>query len=73
MRKSIVRLTASAVILLLMLDQAVFTITDFAMGVAADRIARLVGRLGRVVAVVTILSCAAFVTLPWVAGAHAKS
>src|SRR5690348_18459093 len=35
----------SAVILILMLDQAIFTITDTAMGVAADRIAALVGRL----------------------------
>ncbi len=29
-----------------MLDQAIFTITDTAMGIAADRIARVVGRLG---------------------------
>jgi hypothetical protein len=66
-----VGIPASAVILLLMLDQAVFTITDLAMGIAADRIARIVGRLGHVVAAVTILSCGAFVALPWVAGAHA--
>src|ERR1700750_10218 len=52
---------------LLMLDQAIFTVTDTAMGVAADRIARLVGRLGIYVGVLTALSCAAFVALPFVA------
>ena len=51
-----------------MLDQAIFTITDTAMGIAADRIARLVGRLGVFVGVLTALSCAAFVALPFVAG-----
>ena len=34
------------VILILMLDQAIFTITDTAMGIAADRIAPFVGKLG---------------------------
>src|ERR1700761_8312721 len=58
----------AAVILILMLDQAIFTITDTAMGIAADRIASLVGRLGIVVAVLTVLSCAAFAALPLVAG-----
>ena len=36
----------TAVILILMLDQAIFTITDTAMGIAADRIAPFVGKLG---------------------------
>src|ERR1700742_1136907 len=62
-----VGIAPTAVILLLMLDQAIFTITDTAMGVAADRIARLVGRLGIYVGVLTALSCAAFVALPFVA------
>jgi len=57
------------VIWLLMLDQAIFTITDTAMGIAADRIARLVGRLGIYVGVLTALSCTAFVALPFIAGA----
>ena len=59
----------TAVILILMMDQAIFTITDTAMGIAADRIASLVGRLGMIVAVLTAVSCAAFVALPYVAGA----
>src|SRR3978361_1107636 len=56
------------VILILMLDQAIFTITDTAMGIAADRIAPFVGRLGVFVAVLTAISCAAFVALPYIAG-----
>ena len=40
-----VGIAAGAVIYILMLDQAIFTVTDFAMGVAADKVSRLVGRL----------------------------
>ncbi|HLZ01810.1 MAG TPA: MFS transporter [Bradyrhizobium sp.] len=68
-----VGIAPAAVILVLMLDQAIFTITDTAMGIAADRIAALVGRLGLVVALLTALSCAAFVALPFVAGAGAHA
>lgn len=63
-----VGIAPGAVIFILMLDQAIFTITDTAMGIAADRIATIVGRLGRFVAVLTALSCAAFAALPFVAG-----
>jgi hypothetical protein len=63
-----VGIAPSAVILILMMDQAVFTITDTAMGIAADRIAGVVGRLGRMVIGLTAVSCAAFVALPFVAG-----
>ena len=38
-----VGIAPSAVIFILMLDQAIFTITDTAMGIAADRVAKLVG------------------------------
>ena len=51
-----------------MLDQAVFTVCDFATGIAADRVTRVLGRLGKWVAAVTALSCAAFLVLPFVAG-----
>jgi len=40
-----VGLPSGAVIVILMLDQAIFTMTDFAMGVAADKVSHLVGRL----------------------------
>jgi hypothetical protein len=63
-----VGIAPSAVILILMLDQAIFTITDTAMGIAADRIAPFVGRLGVFVGALTAISCAAFVALPFVAG-----
>jgi hypothetical protein len=51
-----------------MLDQAIFTISDTAMGIAADKIASFVGRLGVFVGTLTALSCAAFIALPFVAG-----
>src|SRR3954454_13169755 len=62
-----VGIATTAVILILMLDQAIFTITDTAMGIFADRIAPVVGRLGVFVASLTALSCAAFIALPFVA------
>ncbi len=64
-----VGIAPSAVIFILMLDQAIFTITDTAMGIAADRIASVQGRLGIFVGALTALSCTAFVALPFVAGA----
>jgi hypothetical protein len=63
-----VGIAPTTVILILMLDQAIFTISDTAMGIAADKIASFVGRLGVFVGVVTAISCAAFVALPFVAG-----
>ena len=63
-------IAAGVVIYILMLDQAIFTVTDFAMGVAADKVSPLVGRLGHWVAAITALSCAAFVALPFIAGTH---
>ena len=42
--------------------------TDTAMGIAADKIAAFAGRLGVFVGVVTAISCAAFVALPFAAG-----
>jgi MFS family permease len=56
------------VILILMLDQAIFTVADTAMGIAADRIAPFVGKLGVFVGALTAISCAAFIAIPFVAG-----
>jgi len=56
-----------ALIYVLMLDQIVFVLSDYAMGVASDRAVRVVGRLGRAVLAVTVLSCVAFLLLPLVA------
>ena len=63
-----VGIAPATVILLLMLDQAVFTISDTAMGIVADKIAPFVGRLGVFVGVLSAISCVAFVALPFVAG-----
>ena len=60
-----VGIAPTTVILILMLDQAIFTVTDTAMGIAADKIAPFVGRLGVFVGVLTGISCVAFVALPF--------
>jgi MFS family permease len=63
-----VGLAPGAVIIILMIDQLIFTVTDTAMGIAADRIAPFVGRLGVVVGSLAAVCCAAFVAMPFVAG-----
>lgn len=56
-----------AVILVLMLDQAIFTVCDFATGIAADKVTRVLGRLGIWVVAATALSCASFLVMPAIA------
>ena len=56
-----------AVIVILMLDQAIFAAMDWLMGRMADRWARVIGRLSRIVAVTTAVSCVAFLLLPFAA------
>src|SRR4051794_28317859 len=63
-----VGIAPGTVIFILMLDQAIFTITDTVMGIAADRVAKFVGRLSLFVGALTAISCAAFIVLPFVAG-----
>lgn len=60
-------LPPQAVPWLLMADQLVFIATDLAVGLASDRAARVLGRVGRWMVVATLLSSAAFLALPWVA------
>jgi hypothetical protein len=60
-------------ILILMLDQAIFTVCDFATGVAADKVTRALGRLGICVVAVTALSCIAFLVMPMLAGLGAPA
>ncbi|CAN5117207.1 MFS transporter [soil metagenome] len=69
-----VGLPPTAVVVILLLDQAIFTITDTLMGIAADRMTPIVGRLSRIVIWMTVVSCAAFIALPFVAdlGPNAK-
>src|SRR5260221_10364245 len=63
-----VGIALTAVILILMTDQAIFTVTDTTMGIVADKISPVVGRLGVFVGALTAISCVAFVALPYVAG-----
>jgi hypothetical protein len=51
---------------LLMADQLIFIVCDAAVGIASDRAAAILGRIGRWVAVATVLSMLAFVALPFV-------
>ena len=52
---------------LLLADQLVFLLTDLLVGLASDRAARVLGRVGHAVLGATLLSTLAFVLLPWVA------
>ena len=56
-----------AVILILMLDQVIFAVMDWLMGQMADRVSKVVGRLSKIVATTTGVSCVAFLLLPFVA------
>src|SRR6201997_4937404 len=51
---------------ILLLDQVIFALCDWATGLAADRVANSLGRLGKLVAAVTALSGLAFLLLPLV-------
>lgn len=57
----------SATAWILMADQLVFVFADYASGVAADRVARTLGRIGPWVLAATLVSCTAFLALPFVA------
>jgi MFS family permease len=55
------------VVFILLLDQIVFVVMDYTMGVAADRISRALGRLGYFILGITLVSCVAFLLLPYAA------
>lgn len=52
---------------ILVTDQLIFLIADWAMGVKADHSARLVGKLGPQIGLITLISALAFLALPLVA------
>jgi MFS family permease len=62
-------LPRSVVPWLLMADQLIFIVCDTAVGIASDRAAAVLGRIGRWVAGATLLSMATFVALPFMAPA----
>lgn len=57
------------VVWILLADQVVFLMVDWLMGMYADRAAKVVGRLGPQLALVTLVSALAFVVLPFIAPA----
>ena len=57
----------SFVIVILLIDQLIFTVTDAALGMASDKITRLFGRLANWMTSLSLLSIAAFIALPHVA------
>jgi hypothetical protein len=68
-----VGIAPTTVIFILMMDQLIFTVTDTAMGIVADRIAGVFGRLGLLVGSLTAISSAAFIAMPYVAGSGPKA
>src|SRR5215470_14932587 len=54
---------------ILLADQAIFLVCDWLAGVFADRVGEAVVRLGRLIALITLVSCAAFLAMPLVAPA----
>ena len=62
-----VGISPGAVAMVLIMDQLIFAVMDLAMGAMADRVAHVLGRLGGIVALVTGVSCLAFLLLPLVA------
>jgi len=64
-----VGIAKTAVPWILLGDQLIFLVCDWLAGVFADRAGDAVVRLGRQIALVTLVSCAAFVALPFIAPA----
>jgi MFS family permease len=52
---------------ILVLDQVIFALCDWAVGIAVDRVAKVVGRVAKVVVGATAMSGLAFLLLPFVA------
>lgn len=57
----------SWILWILVADQLVFVIADWLMGARADRMSRIVGRLGPRLALITLFSALAFLLLPLIA------
>jgi hypothetical protein len=62
-----VGIDSSVVPWILLADQAIFVVCDWLAGAFSDRVGDAVVRFGRQIAAVTVISCAAFLALPWVA------
>ena len=60
-------LEARLTILFVLLDQAVFALSDWASGVYADRLVRVLNRIGPALTACALASSCALIALPWVA------
>src|SRR5688500_5406400 len=54
----------STTIWILIADQLTFAVTDFFLGFAADRVGRVLGRIGPFILGLTAISCLAFLLMP---------
>jgi hypothetical protein len=61
-------LEAGLAIFFVLLDQAVFAVADWASGVYADRLARMLNRIGPALTACAMFSSCALAALPWIAG-----
>jgi hypothetical protein len=68
-----VGIAATSAIVILMMDQLIFTVSDTAMGIAADCITAVFGRIGALVGLLAAISSAAFIAMPYVASAGPKA
>ena len=59
---------ARFVVVFVLLDQVVFAVCDWASGIYADRLVRLLKRLAPALTACALVSSCALVALPWVAG-----
>ena len=55
--------------MILMMDQLIFLACDWAAGMYADKAGRLFGRIGGTMAIATLVSCVAFILMPFAAPA----
>src|SRR5881409_1708038 len=60
-------ISKSAVVYILLADQIIFFAMDYAMGVAADRMGKALGKLSYAILGVTLASCLVFLLLPFAA------
>ena len=56
-----------AVAWILLMDQVIFIACDWIAGIHADRVAAALGRVGPRLAIAALISCVAFILLPWIA------
>jgi hypothetical protein len=56
----------SWVVTILLIDQLVFALSDWAVGAASDKVAATLGKLGKIAALITLVSCGAFLLMPHV-------